>query len=71
MLYDSIYVIFSRRQIFRDGEISDFLELGVAEGLSLRGRMKSFGGTKTVLRPDYEEGVYKLIHVIKFTGLNL
>lgn len=72
MLYDSVYVTFSRRQIYRDGEqISDCQELCMTESLSVRDGMKRFWGAKAVLCADYEEGVYKLIHVIKFIGLSL
>ena len=38
---------FSRRQIYRDREqINDCQRLGVAKGLSVRGRMRSFWGVK-------------------------
>lgn len=47
MLYDSIYVTLSRRQIYRDREqINDGQRLGVAKGLSVRDRMRSFWGVK-------------------------
>lgn len=66
LLYDSIYLKWQKRQIYRDSKhISGCLGLGGKWEITLNGYKLSFGDSKNVLKSDFSDGCTTVNFLIK------